>query len=470
MPSLIRTPSETAVNIATRIAESEKFVRDTIVPILEAEPRLRVGPEDYTHAVKFVGKHRVGQVEMIPVIRQVLAESKDITLYAHMPVCRYRCSFCHYPVVVSRNASEPRSYVELLMRESETFRETAPEITDKVVTSLYVGGGTPTLMENEDILRILNYFRTSYHLSPNCEITMEGTPETFDDAKIEAVLDAGVNRVSVGVQVLDDSLLARCNRQHTVEQAISSVKKLLAAGFEKLNVDLIYGLPGQSIQKFARDVDLIAQVRPTSVTIYRLRLRRTDELSNTGMLRLYRDNPGLFPQPETTYGMQVVGRKILEGYGYLERPSGWFSLPGYNVQVYEDRWFRQVPLVAFGWRTYSYSRQYEYHNFNSRRLYGARVHSSQLPLEVCTLFDVVEICRRYIEFSLKSSFALDNRGSASRLGGSVKDDEFSSNFNPKLVSLGLARPDGERILLTDAGKVIVEEVISRLIRTEVLMY
>jgi coproporphyrinogen III oxidase-like Fe-S oxidoreductase len=449
--------------IEQTIDESQDFVQRSIVPILEAEPRLRVDPVDYAHAVKFLGAHRATPQAMIPVIRETLSGAKEATLYAHMPVCRYRCSFCHYPVVVGHGSHEPKAYVESLILESEIFRKAVPEVRDKVISSLYVGGGTPTLMDDEDINRLIEYFRSNYQLTKNSEITIEGTPETLTPVKIDALMRAGINRVNVGVQVLDDALLSNYGRQHTTEHSLSAISHLIANKDLKVNVDLIYGLPGQSATKFAEDVQTVAEHKPTSMTLYRLRLQRGDELANTGMLRLYQENPELFPSLEQTLSMQIVGRRILETYGYIERPSGWFSLLGNTAQVYDDRWYRQVPLIAFGWWTYSYSRRYEYRNQRNLKAYQDSVDAGQLPIEVCSIFDEIEQYRRFIQFRLKASHAIHTKALRRAVTRSSAADEYFSSLSDRLVELGLANKLPKALVLTPAGKVLVEEILSRLV-------
>lgn len=442
------------------ILETRQFVDQEVSPLLKVEPELRLSPEQYTHTVKFLGSHRVASAEIVPAIRQTLVGAEEITLYAHIPVCRYRCTFCHYPIVVSQKAGEANSYVNLLLRESEIFRRVIPEVNDKRVTSLYVGGGTPTLAENSDVRRLMDHFNTNYQLSDNAEVTFEGTPETLSDRKIDVLLDAGVNRISVGVQSLNDALLALCHRNHTGEQALSAVRRLISAKSPKVNVDLIYGLPGQTIEEFASDVNEVAELQPTSITIYRLRLERDDELKNTGMLRLYKITPTLFPTFEHTLAMQVVGRRILENHGYIERPSGWFSRPGVSEQVYEDRWFHQKPLVAFGWWTYSYAKGYEYRNSSSRKEYEETVKRGDLPIAFGTIFCDREMQRRFLTFTLKSSFSIDFNHFEKLFPTTSLARDAWDRLLENLVPRGLAIHQGRQVVLTETGKVLIEEIIS----------
>ena len=463
MQAATRIPSTRSYDLQELIFRSEEFVREKILAVLRAEPKLQVGPIDYAHTVKFPGSHPVKAQEIIETIRKEIDLSNEVTTYAHLPVCRYHCSFCHYPTLVSHDPQASRTYIDLLIAESEIFRRAVPEVKRRGVSSLYVGGGTPTLAEDSDLLRLMEYFRGSYELSKNAEITIEATPETLVPEKIAKLSEIGFSRVSVGVQVLDDIRLAEYHRQHTVAEAIAAVQALLEAQVFKVNVDLIYGLPNQSIQQFAHDVHQIAQLQPTSVTLYRLRLQRSDELGKTAMSRQYAASPELFPTQEITYAMQMVGRQILLANGYIERPSGWFTLAGNTIRVYDDRWYRQLPLIAFGWWTYSYSGKYEYRNHHDMKDYRARINRGQLPIEECYGYDAIERCRRFFQFRLKSCYAVHLADMLRTQENRAIASSYYSRQLDQLVGLGLANRFPDTLLLTDVGKVMIEEILSALV-------
>lgn len=438
------------------IAESKEFVRGEVMPLIAREPRLRVQPHEYTHAVKFPGSQRVDASQVLALVRKTLQREPEISLYAHIPVCRYRCTFCHYPVLVRHDLAEINMWVETVLQESKLYQQNIPEIRDCRVTSLYFGGGTPTVMSPSALRMLLTHFRESYQLADNAELTVEGSPDSCTLEKIECLRELRVNRVSLGVQTLDNSILELSNRGHSARQALECLKGLIASGIPKVNVDLMYGLPNQTIQRFAADLETVLSLSPTSVTIYRLRLNRADEFP-TSMFKRYIAKPEMFPSVEETYTMQVVGRRILVRSGYFEEPSGWFSKPGNRVQVYVDRWIDQKPMIGFGWHTYSYSKWWEYYNQLDQSAYVSRVVASELPIEFGYAYNRQEQQKRFIALKLKSVFKLD-------------EEEFRSTFgmNPvwdsmirRLSNLGLLDKDSLR--LTTVGEVLVEEIVERLL-------
>jgi coproporphyrinogen III oxidase-like Fe-S oxidoreductase len=185
------------------------------------------------------------------------------------------------------------------------------------------------------------------------------------------------------------------------------------------------------------------------------------------MFKLYQERPESFPSPEETYAMQIAGRHVLSARGYTERPSGWFSLPHSPIQVYEDRWVRQIPLVAFGWWTYSYSGVYEYRNSSSRSDYTGMVSRGTLPLQFCTVLGEVEQEARYLGFQLKSRFAIDPNDFQRRFGKDLFNIPKWAGLTNNLSKHGLAASSRTLIRLTEAGQVLVEEIIKELITTAV---
>ncbi|OGY77401.1 MAG: hypothetical protein A2445_02520 [Candidatus Jacksonbacteria bacterium RIFOXYC2_FULL_44_29] len=380
------------------IKEAREFVQSQVMPVVHQNPtRFQRTPDQYGFKVGFETGERVKGKEIVVAVREQLRIEKRVSLYAHMPVCSRRCRYCHYPVVVGGDVGR---FVEGLMREANLLLEQVPEVRDKMVTSLYIGGGTPTLMSIAQIQKLLRYFREHFRLVDNVEITFEGSPEGWTPEKVECAKLAGVTRASVGVQVLDDVYLKWLGRQDTVAQAIDTVKRLISADFRSVNVDLIYGFPRQSVEKFAEDVQSVATLRPTNITLYRLRLGRGD--LNSQLSRYYQQHPDEFPSQVETYVMQIVGRRILEHSGYVEGPIGWYSKPGFQPRVYQDRWIEQVSLIGFGWCAYSYGKTYEYHNAESISRYFAALDQGQLPIEHGWLYNQKEQQSRQFVFRRKA--------------------------------------------------------------------
>lgn len=436
------------------ICKKRNFINEKVIPTIVQEPRLQSKPHEYSHAVKFPGKHRVDEDAVINVIRETLSSEHGISLYVHMPVCRYRCTFCHYPILVSSRKDDIELWVRTVIRESGLFQEKIPEVRDCKITSLYIGGGTPTLMDSKALETLVNHFRENYQLADNVEITLEGTPDSCTYEKISLLERLGVNRISVGIQTLNENILREVNRQHTAREALECINTLIDSNIKTVNFDLIYGFPNQTVESFISDLDQILSFHPTSITIYRIRLNRSDEIP-TKMLKSYEKEPSKFPSLGEIYTMQAVARELIGSYGYNEEPSGWFLQPGSRVQAYVDRWVDQKPMIGFGWHTYSYSKWWEYHNYNDRKRYLTAINNGRLPISFGYKYDEDEQQKRFIAFKLKSQFQL-------------KEDEFRAIFNRSYVwnsvvdllnELKLVEEDS--LKLNPVGKVLIEEFLEK---------
>lgn len=442
------------VQLEDTIRTSQTLVKNKVMPTLIQQPRLQSLPQEYTHAVKFPGEHRVDGETVINMARETLSRKREISLYVHMPVCHYRCTFCHYPILVSNREDEIDLWVRTIIKESELYQQKIPEVRDCKVTSLYIGGGTPTLMNIQVLEMLLTHFHKSYQLDESVEITVEGTPDSCTPEKISLLENLGVNRVSVGIQTLDDDLLRSVNRQHTATQALECVSTLVASKIPTVNFDLIYGFPNQTVKSFVSDLDKILSSQPTSVTVYRIRLNRPDE-GPTAMLKSYKKEPEKFPSLSEVYTMQAAARNVAEGYGYLEEPSGWFSRPGSRVQVYVDRWIEQKPMIGFGWHTYSYSKSWEYHNCTDRERYVSDVNTGKLPIDFGYAYTEDERQRRFLAFKLKSQFQLNEKEFRTIFGHGLFWDSIVELLRKhKLV-------EGNSLKLNPVGKVLVEEFIDK---------
>jgi len=445
------------LNKQETIWQAWDFVNQHIARVIAQDAHLRVSFPEFTHKVKHKGSQDTPLEELLPHITTSLAQQKSITVYAHMEYCQHRCLYCHYPVIDGATPAFVGQSIDLLIQEIKSARKTL-SFSQLPVSSLYIGGGTPTEASGEQLARLLGTLQENLDLSKVPEISIEGTPETYTEEKIRSLCDLGINRVSVGIQTLNPRLLREINRRHTPEQALQAITNLLQAGFTQVNADLIYGFPGQLISDFWDDLQAAIARNPTSITLYRLRLERNDEL-NTVLRRWFEDDPSPFPEPITLYTMQYVARQLLEAHGYHEGPSGWFSRLPQPIAVYQDRWVEQKTLVAFGWHVYAYARTYECHNHKKIGDYRAAVRAGILPMERGSIYTLEEQMERYIFFQFKSLFKIRFEGFRSVFGISLLDQpEWVARFS-HLVDFGLATLTNEEVALTPAGMVLVEEII-----------
>jgi oxygen-independent coproporphyrinogen-3 oxidase len=198
-------------------------------------------------------------------------------LYVHVPFCCQRCTYCDFNTYSGLLALRP-SYVEALRRELRARAERYPHI---VATTLYFGGGTPSLLSPEMVRAIIDDARQYIALSCEAEVTLEAYPGTVDATSLTALREAGVNRLSLGVQSAHDDELRLLGRIHTWDETVSAVTAARQAGFDNLSVDLMYGLPGQSLSRWQTTVERTLALAPEHLSLYALTVEPETPLSRT---------------------------------------------------------------------------------------------------------------------------------------------------------------------------------------------
>ena len=212
----------------------------------------------------------------LAVPTRVLPRPRDVLdefgIYVHVPFCSSRCWYCDFNAYAGLD-DVVDAYMDALVRDAE-LALSAPEEADlevrPPVTSVFIGGGTPSLVPSSAIARVMRAIRDSWPLAPGAEVTIECNPESIDAVKLDAYLEAGVNRMSIGVQTLDPRLLASLGRQHSPEAALDALVLARARGFDNVSADLIFGIPGEDDTAFRSSLDGVLAAGVCHVSAYAL--------------------------------------------------------------------------------------------------------------------------------------------------------------------------------------------------------
>lgn len=236
-------------------------------------------------------------------------------IYFHTPFCSGKCRFCFYNSSPSNNFR--REYIALVKKD---IRITKKILSGNIkASSFYFGGGTPTVLSVKQLSAYLALAKESFELLPNYIWTVETSPETATEEKIALLKKIGVNRISMGVQCLNDEVLKFVNRAHTSEQAIKSIKRIMSYNFDIFNVDLIYGMPKQTLINWIETVTKLARMKVPEFTLYRLRFNKTSKLDKRASL-------------QKELAMFAKGKEILENNGYIRvRPTHWIRKKYYKT-------------------------------------------------------------------------------------------------------------------------------------------
>jgi len=293
------------------------------------------------HKFQFIAPSQVGR--FLEEVRQSLAE-EEILLYVHLPFCFSECLFCNsFPHKTNRALQQ--DYLQSLLREIDLFSE-AGMFVGKKAKCVSLGGGTPTSFSNDGIGLILNKIKSCIALSDNCNITCEAHPATLSNKnRIRELADMGIRRISIGCQTFDAEVLQRCNRFHTEAQIRTIIGTAKEVGVAT-NVDMMTGLPGQTLSGVRKDLDLLADIRPDAVEYIR------HEIVNPLVIALYRNHPDLVVKDDTLFEMVYLTQDWMEHQGYEQ--NGRYSSP--DQWEYRYHWLKEMPIIAFGSRTRSYTK------------------------------------------------------------------------------------------------------------------
>jgi len=198
-------------------------------------------------------------------------------LYVHIPFCTGICTYCNYSrTAVSEKDEKIKNYLDYLDKESSLLKSEI-ELEKIPVESIYIGGGTPTLLGEEDLEKLLKIIERDFSLANEGEYTIEGSPETITIGKVALAKFYGVNRVSIGVESFNDGILERIGRRHDVVGVFEAIESIRKAGISEIDIDLIRGLPNYSVEMVINDIDFIKRLNVPSVTSYQLSLIHISE-------------------------------------------------------------------------------------------------------------------------------------------------------------------------------------------------
>jgi putative oxygen-independent coproporphyrinogen III oxidase len=248
-----------------------------------------------------------------------------LSLYIHLPWCERKCPYCDFNSHETGTLPEAR-YIDALLHDLE---DDLPLVQGRAVQTLFIGGGTPSLFSGQAIRRLLAGIDSLVSLSPGLEATMEANPGSAEAGRFAQFREAGINRLSLGVQSFHDASLGALGRIHSSDQARAAVEFARAAGFASLNLDLMHGLPGQTVEDAELDLRAAIACRPAHLSWYQLTIE-----PNT----LFHKQPPRLPVEDTLAEIQQAGEKLLADAGYRQYEVSAYSQRGFSCRHNLNYW------------------------------------------------------------------------------------------------------------------------------------
>lgn len=282
---------------------------------------------------------------------------EGIGVYIHIPFCASKCPYCDFSsAAVQAPASIENDYADCIAKELDSFLSVGPAPLSPVLQSIYIGGGTPSLFSPSAIGRIISAVKAAFAPASDCEVTIEANPDSLDGAKCAGYLKAGVNRLSIGVQSLNDEELKTLGRVHTAEKAVLAFKSAREAGFANIGADLIFGVPGgvpgQSIGAFSESLLKLIDLRPEHISVYGLTYEEGTPMSGVKEAGGF---AGRLPSDETEEAMYIFAGKMLAEAGYRHYEISNWALPGLESR-HNRRYWLGGEYLGLGSGAHSYMR------------------------------------------------------------------------------------------------------------------
>ena len=391
-------------------------------------------------------------------------QQESLALYIHIPFCETKCPYCDFNTYAGIEGLIP-TYMDALAQEIRLWSATLGPVP---IGTIFFGGGTPSYVPPEHIGQLLSAVRSAFTLDGNAEITLESNPGDITEERLTGWRAAGVNRLSIGVQSLDDELLRLLGRRHTSQEAMDALGYAQAAGFDDVNLDLMYGLPDQSIDQWRRTLQDTLALRPQHLSLYCLTLEE-----GTPLEAWVRDGSVPAPDPDLAADMYELAEEAADRSGFEHYEISNWALPGHACRHNLIYW-RNRSYLGVGPGAHSYLQGHRFANLSSPREYIKRVSrwadGTSTPRDFpSTLQDgpvsMVEQVDVRMEMGETMMLGL-------RLADGVTEDSFSARFGRELrdvfgtpigelENVGLLQWNGDCLSLTRRGRLLGNEVFQR---------
>ncbi len=372
----------------------------------------------------------------------------DAGLYVHIPFCKTKCTYCDFNCYAGQNRLIP-AYVEALCRELELYGEQGWH-----ATTLYFGGGTPSLLTPRQVGAVVGTARSALQLGET-EVTLEANPGSVDEEYFRRLLDEGVNRVSIGMQSFRDSDLKRLARHHTVQEAVEAFEAARKARVPSISLDLIYGLPDQTLAAWEENVVRALELEPEHVSLYGLVVEEGTPLAKQVARGKVRP-----PDDDLMADMYEKAHELMSAAGLQRYEISSWALPGHR-SCHNLVYWRNQPYIGAGAGAHGC-------------LCGARYYNELLPARYIRMLqggDLSEVEREQIEPELERAetvilgLRLEDGISRREMTERYGEDILASHEGVfgQMEAMGLLERRGDRVQLTDRGRLLSNEVFQRLL-------
>jgi oxygen-independent coproporphyrinogen-3 oxidase len=354
-----------------------------------------------------------------------------VHIYLHVPFCARRCSYCDFAIAVRREVPS-RVYTDAVLREWDLWQNHAVWDGGSTVETIYFGGGTPSLLDPDQLARLLEGIRSRRPVRPDAELTIEVNPDDVSADRVRRWLGMGINRVSLGVQSFEPAVLAWMHRTHTADDVPRAVETLREQGLTNLSLDLIFALPPHLGRDWARDLDRAFALEPEHLSLYGLTVEE-----RTPLARWMARGEAVRPDDEVYAAEFLAADAALRAHGYEHYEVSNAGKPGFRSRHNSAYWHRR-PFIGLGPSAHSGFANRRRWNIREWTAYEAAVAGGGVPIEGEETLDAEAV-------------ALENLYLALRMIEGIEESQLPSGAVSTWMAEGWAVREGPRIRLTPEG-------------------
>lgn len=377
-------------------------------------------------------------------------EQEPIGLYLHIPFCRQKCLYCDFPSF-SGQERYFQAYVAALKKEIRVMGD----LCQQPVSSVFIGGGTPTVLSAEALGDILRSLQESFFWEPNAEVTVEANPGTLDDQKAEVLFAGGVNRVSMGLQAWQETLLRRLGRIHDRADFLHSVACLRKAGFTNINVDLMFALPGQTVQDWEESLRAVAELGLPHISAYSLIVEE-----GTPFYKLQQTGNLILPDEETERTMYEMTESVLAEYGLQRYEISNYAKPGMESRHNSFYW-QGKEYIGMGFASHSYWKGIRYHRTGNLKEYFSQAKEGVFRREEEQILSQEDKMSEFFFLGLRQTAGVSLRDFFHRFGQDAQT-VFPEAIASSIADGLLCRKE-DRLVLTKRGLDLSNQVFMRFV-------
>lgn len=364
------------------------------------------------------------------------------SLYIHIPFCEKKCFYCSFVIAVGQS-QRVDLYLECLEQEAGRYKS-------RRVDSVYVGGGTPSYLSDSQFGRLLRIVQENFFVDPQSEITAEANPESTNFSKFKLLKEKGVNRISLGIQSLHDGYLKFLGRNHDARSARRAFYEIRDAGFENVNVDLMFGFPGQTPRELERDVRQVVDLGSEHVSLYALTIEENS--------RFYaRDLP--LPPSQVQAEQYLLVMRLLESAGLQQYEISNFARPGRESRHNLNTW-QGGEYIGLGVGAHSHLGQERFWNCSRFQNYMEQIQREGSAQEGCELLSSRQQFKEKLLFGLRMNQGVDVLV-LEKESGCFLNGEESEQING-FVQAGFFEKEQGMLRTTLQGRLVLDELCSRL--------